>query len=48
MAGAGRVVEVLEMDYRRNVMAGMRWTRQWVAEVESANKEFLFLIEKKA
>jgi adenine-specific DNA-methyltransferase len=46
MAGAGRVIEVLEMDYRRNVMAGMRWTHQWVAEAETPNKEFLFLIEK--
>jgi adenine-specific DNA-methyltransferase len=46
MAGAGRVVEILEMDYRKNVMAGMRWTNQWVAEAERPNKEFLFLIEK--
>jgi adenine-specific DNA-methyltransferase len=43
---AGRLVEVLEMDYRRNVMAAMRWTHQWVSEAEAPNKEFLFLIEK--
>lgn len=46
MAGAGRVIEVLQMDYRRNVMAGMRWTHKWVAEAATPNKEFLFLIEK--
>jgi adenine-specific DNA-methyltransferase len=43
---AGRLIEVLEMDYRKNVMASMRWTNEWVKEAEAPNKEFLFLIEK--
>jgi adenine-specific DNA-methyltransferase len=42
----GRLIEVLEIDYRKNVMAGMRWTNEWVSEAELPNKEFLFLIEK--
>lgn len=42
----GSVVELLEVDYRKNVMAGMRWTHEWVAEAEKPNREFLFLIEK--
>jgi adenine-specific DNA-methyltransferase len=42
---AGRLVEVLETDYRKNVMAAMRWTHQWVREAETPHKEFLFLIE---
>ncbi len=42
----GRLAEVVEVDYKRNVMGGMRWTNQWVREAEEANKEFLFLIEK--
>lgn len=42
----GRLLEVVEVDYRRNVMAGMRWTNEWIREAESPNKEFLFLIEK--
>ena len=29
-----------------NVMAGMRWTNEWVNDAELPNKEFLFLIEK--
>jgi adenine-specific DNA-methyltransferase len=45
-ASVGRVVEVQEVDYRRNVMAGMRWKNAWVAEAESPHREFLFLIEK--
>jgi adenine-specific DNA-methyltransferase len=34
------------MDYRKNVMAGMRWTNEWIAAAESPNREFLFLVEK--
>ncbi len=40
----GRLVEVVEMDYRRNVMGAMRWTNEWVSHAETPNKEFLFLI----
>lgn len=46
ISSVGRVVEALEIDYRKNVMAGMRWTNAWVSEAELPNKEFLFLIEK--
>jgi adenine-specific DNA-methyltransferase len=46
MRAAGRLVETLEMDYRKNVMAAMRWTNEWVSEANAPNKEFLFLIEK--
>lgn len=43
---AGRLVDVIEVDYRKNVMADMRWTNEWVREAETPNREFLFLIEK--
>jgi adenine-specific DNA-methyltransferase len=46
ITSAGRLVEVLEIDYRKNVMAGMRWTNEWVSDAELPNKEFLFLIQK--
>ena len=46
ITSAGRLIEVLEIDYRKNVMAGMRWTNEWVSDAELPNKEFLFLIEK--
>jgi len=42
----GKLLDVVEVDYRRNVMGGMRWTHEWVREAEHSNKEFLFLIEK--
>ena len=44
--GAGKLVEVVEVDYQRNVMSGMRWTNEWVRDAEQPNREFLFLIER--
>ncbi|MCY7377616.1 MAG: hypothetical protein LH472_16785, partial [Pyrinomonadaceae bacterium] len=46
IAKAGRLIEVVEVDYKRNVMGGMRWTNDWVREIEDKNKELLFLIKK--
>ena len=43
---SGNVIEVLEMDYKKNVMANMRWTNAWIREAEEPNREFLFLVEK--
>jgi len=42
----GKVLEVVELDYKKNVMAGMKWTNQWLRDVQKPNKEFLFLLEK--
>jgi adenine-specific DNA-methyltransferase len=43
---SGKVLKVLEVDYKKNVMAGMKWTNEWVRDAEEPNREFLFLIEK--
>lgn len=43
---AGKLIEVVEVDYKRNVMGGMRWTHEWVRDVDETNREFLFVIEK--
>ena len=43
----GRLLEVLKVDYRKNVMAGMQWTNEWAREAATPNQEFLFLMEKK-
>ncbi|HEX6719621.1 MAG TPA: DNA adenine methylase [Pyrinomonadaceae bacterium] len=43
---SGKLIEVVEIDYKRNVMGGMRWTHEWVRDAEESNREFLFLIEK--
>ena len=46
LRNAGKLVEAVEISHKRNVMANMRWTHEWVRESESPNREFLFLIEK--
>lgn len=43
----GKLLDVVEVDYKRNVMAGMKWTNEWLRDGEETNREFLFLIEKK-
>lgn len=42
----GELVDTVEIDYKRNVMATMKWTNEWLREVEEPNREFLFLIRK--
>lgn len=46
IADVGRTLEVVEINYKRNVMAQMRSTRDWINDAEAPNREFLFLIEK--
>lgn len=43
---SGKLLEVVEIDYQRNVMSGMRWTHEWVRDAAETNREFLFLIER--
>ncbi|MHC4647132.1 MAG: DNA adenine methylase [Planctomycetota bacterium] len=42
----GRVLDVLEVDYKKNVMSAMKWTHEWIRDADEPNHEFLFLIEK--
>lgn len=44
----GRLLEVVEVEYQRNVMASMTWTHEWTAKAADPNREFLFLLEKRA
>jgi adenine-specific DNA-methyltransferase len=41
----GTIKKILEIDYKKNVMATMRWTDEWVNS-DGAHKEYLFLMEK--
>lgn len=41
----GSLVEAIEIDYKQNVMAGMKWTHDWVRSAGMPNREFLFLIK---
>ena len=40
----GKLVSALEIDYKKNVMANMKWTNEWVNDAK--NQEYLFLIKK--
>lgn len=44
----GRLIKTIEVDYKRNVMAEMKWTNEWLRDAEEPNREFIFLIEKNA
>ena len=45
LSAAGRLRQVLEVDAKRNVMASMRWTNDWVNR-GGRWLEYLFLLEK--
>ena len=40
----GKLVKAVEIDYRKNVMANMKWTNEWTNDTR--NQEYLFLIKK--
>lgn len=41
----GKVLKIIEIDYKKNIMASMRWTNEW-ANSNDTHKEYLFLMEK--
>lgn len=41
----GHLIKTIEIDYKKNVMANMRWTNEWVSN-DDKYKEYLFLMEK--
>lgn len=43
----GTVRQVVRVDYRKNVMAAMSWTGEWLRDAETPHQEFLFLLEKR-
>jgi len=42
---SGTLLKALEIDYKHNVMASMRWTNEWINS-DKKHVEFLFLMEK--
>jgi adenine-specific DNA-methyltransferase len=43
----GKIIEIEKINYKKNVMATMKWTHDWVKDIEENNYEYLFLMEKK-
>ncbi len=46
LSRCGEIVNIVKLDYGRNVMAGMKWTHEWIRDTKAPNFEFLFLIDK--
>jgi adenine-specific DNA-methyltransferase len=44
--GYGKIIEVEKISYKKNVMAAMKWTNDWIKETDENNTEYLFLLEK--
>jgi adenine-specific DNA-methyltransferase len=47
LAESGTILDFIEIDYKKNVMAEMKWTNEWIRDSAQPHREFLFLIEKK-
>jgi adenine-specific DNA-methyltransferase len=46
LSQSGKMLDFVKVDYKRNVMATMRWTNEWTREIEKGNQELLFLIQR--
>ncbi len=46
LENSGKIIDFIKIDYKKNVMASMRWTDAWTAKSKKPNQEYLFLIEK--
>ena len=42
----GKIVEIKKIDYKKNIMSTMKWTNDWIKNVEEKNYEYLFMMEK--
>jgi adenine-specific DNA-methyltransferase len=47
LSECGTILDFIEVDYKKNVMAEMKWTNEWLHDSGQPHREFLFLIEKK-
>jgi len=45
LSETGKVLNIIEIDYKKNIMASMRWTNEWLNS-NDPHKEYLFLVEK--
>jgi adenine-specific DNA-methyltransferase len=45
LSSSGKLLQVMEIDYRKNIMSQMRWTNEWINS-DGKYREYLFLMEK--
>jgi adenine-specific DNA-methyltransferase len=46
LTGHGTIIEIQKINYRKNAMAAMKRTHDWVNETDEDNFEYLFLLKK--
>jgi adenine-specific DNA-methyltransferase len=46
LSDSGKILKIMDIDYRKNVMAQLCWTNEWSSK-ELKHHEYLFLMEKK-
>jgi len=42
----GKIIEIKKINYKKNVMASMKWTNSWIKDTKEDNFEYLFLMKK--
>ncbi len=42
----GTLLYIQEIDYRKNIMSSMFWTKDWIDDHSLYNKEYIFILEK--
>ncbi len=42
----GKLIKTIAIDYKKNVMAEMKWTNKWLRTTENPYQEFIFLLDK--
>ncbi len=46
LENSAKIMDFVKIDYKKNVMASMRWTNKWIPPINKRNEEYLFLIKK--
>jgi adenine-specific DNA-methyltransferase len=42
----GKLIKTVQFNYKKNVMATMKWTNEWLRDADNPHQEFIFLIDK--
>ncbi len=45
LQSSGKLLKIIEINYKQNIMSQMRWTNEWINS-DGKHQEYLFLIEK--
>ncbi len=48
LSECGTILDFVEVDYKKNVMAEMKWTNEWLRDSRQPHREFLFLLENRS